>query len=157
MTHAPAVLAAALRVLNSPADADDVAQEVFLEIFRTKKFAELHDQGALVRTMATRRALDRLRRRKGAAELSGREVSRNDFEPCDYAMADELERRLRAALATLPPREAEVFCLVYFEGHSHTVVSALLGVSAGAVAKSLCAARGKLSKALKPADSETRR
>ena len=94
-THASTVLAAALRVLASSADADDVAQEVFVEVFRSGRFAQLQEQGALLRTMATRRALDRLRRRKPSVQLDGNEVSRGEFEPCEYLIADELEGRLR--------------------------------------------------------------
>jgi RNA polymerase sigma-70 factor (ECF subfamily) len=147
-THAEAILSAALRVLARQADADDVAQDVFMEIFRTGNHCDLHGKPALIRTMATRRALDRLRRRKPQTSLIGTEASSRDFEPGEYAIADELETRLRASLAGLPPREAETFCLFYYEGCSLPEIAAALHVSLGAVTKALCKARGKLSKAL---------
>lgn len=147
-THAAAILSAALRVLAAQADADDVAQEVFLEVFQSGKYCQLHDKPALIRTMATRRALDRLRRRKSATALVGTEASSRDFEPSEYAIAAELEARLRACLATLPRREAETFCLLYYEGCSLAEIAELLHTSPGAVTKALCKARSKLSAAL---------
>ena len=153
-THASALLAAAWRVLASSADADDVAQEVFVEVFRSGKFAQLYDQGALLRTMATRRALDRLRRRKPSVALNGSETSRREFEPHEYLIADELECQLRRSLSELPPREAEVFCLIYFEDCSPREVSRMLGISTGAVAKALCKARGRLALACGCSSSE---
>ncbi len=156
-THASTVLTAALRILASPADADDVAQEVFVEVFRSGKLVQLHVDVALLRTIATRRALDRLRRRKTFVELSGSEMSRGDFEPYEYAVANELEWRLRQLLAELPPRESEVFCLIYLEQQSPAEVSQLLGISAGAVSKALCKARERLSVAFGNSESETPR
>ena len=146
--HAAAILSAALRVLAIQADADDVAQEVFVAIFQSGNYCQLHAQPALIRTMAARRALDRLRRRKPAMSLAGTEASPRDLEPSEYAIAEELEARLRASLAALPRREAETFCLFYYEGCSLAEIASALHTSTGAVTKALCKARGKLSVAL---------
>lgn len=155
--HAPAVLQAATRIVRNPTDAEEVSQEVFIEIFRAGHFAALHTQPGLIRTIATRRSLDRLRRRKTVHELNGSEVSPQTFEPGDYAIAGELAAQLERELAGLPPREAEVFCLVYFEDYSYAEISQLLGISAGAVAKSLCRVRDRLSRAFGLSETETRR
>lgn len=155
--HTPAVLRAATRILGNPADAEEVAQDVFVEIFRGGRFEELHLHPALVRTVATRRSLDRLRRRKSAHELNGTEVHPEAFEAGEYAIATELAERLEQELAGLPPREAEVFCLVYFEEYSHTKIAALLGITTGAVAKSLCKARDRLFVAFGMSKTETPR
>lgn len=144
-THAATVLTAALRVVANSADADEVAQEVFVEVFRGGRFAELHQQPGLLRTIATRRALDRLRRRKPAVALNGSEPGRGEFEPHEYLIADELDHRLRDSLQELPPREAEVFCLTYFDDCKPAEISRMLGISAGAVSKALCKARERLS------------
>ena len=114
-TQAQAVLDSALRVVGNSADAEDIAQEVFMEIFRNGKLREFTDQPAWVRTLATRRALDRLRRRKIGCDLMGAERDVREHEPSDYAIAAELDQRLRAALVRLPPREAEVFGLSVLE------------------------------------------
>ena len=146
-THAQAVLDSALRVVVNSADAEDVAQEVFMEIFRSGKLCEFTDQPALVRTIATRRALDRLRMRKMQCNLIGAERDIREHEPSDYAIAAELDQRLRAGLVQLPAREAEVFCLSVLEGNSASEVAVLLNISKGAVAKSLSMARSRLAAA----------
>lgn len=154
-THASTVLTAALRVVANAADADEVAQEVFIEILRSGKFAEMHAQVGLLRTIATRRAVDRLRRRKPSVELNGSELNRGEFEPHEYVIADELDRRLRESLQELPPREAEVFCLIYFDDCTPVEISQMLGISTGAVTKALCKARERLSVAFGCSKSET--
>ncbi|MES2790518.1 MAG: sigma-70 family RNA polymerase sigma factor [Planctomycetota bacterium] len=156
-THASTVLTAALRVVANSADADEVSQEVFLEIYRAGDFALLHTQGALVRTMATRRALDRLRRLKPVVQLTDTEPARDGFEPYQYLIANELDGQLRSSLSQLPPREAEVFCLVYYEGHSPAAVAHLLGISTGAVSKALCKARERLAVTFGCSESESYR
>jgi RNA polymerase sigma-70 factor (ECF subfamily) len=145
--HAEAVLNSALRVVAHATDAEDVAQDVFLEILRNGRMAELADQPALVRTIATRRALDRLRRTKQWTDLDGRERDQRQFEPSEYLLAAELDQRLRKELARLPPREAEVFCLTYFEELSTGEIATALESSPGAVSKSLSLARKKLATA----------
>ncbi len=143
--HAQAVLDSALRVVAHAADAEDVAQDVFLEIHRGGKVQQLADQPALVRTIATRRALDRLRRAKPWTDLEGHLRDQRQYEPSEYAIAAELDQRLRKELARLPPREAEVFCLTYFEELSVAEIATALDSSPGAVSKSLSVARKKLS------------
>ena len=142
--HAQNVIDAALRVVGNPADADDVAQEVFLEIFRNQRMVEIADQPGLVRTIATRRALDRLRRRKQAIELNGHELDSREADPSENAIAAELDQQLRDAIVNLPAREAEVFCLSAFEGYSASEIAELLNIAKGAVAKALCRARARL-------------
>lgn len=154
--YAQTVLDAALRVLARNADAEDVAQEVFLEVLRSGRCAELLDQPALVRTMATRRALDRLRRRRTHESLAERDWSGGEPEPVEYALANELDQRLRDELAKLAPREAEVFCLTYFAGLGASDVARSLGITSGAAAKFLSTARRRLSDALQIKRSDSK-
>ena len=155
-THAQAVLDSALRVLGNSEDAEDVAQEVYLEIFRSGKLQVYFDQPALVRTVATRRALDRLRRRKCFVVLDHDRPTTRDHEPSEYAMAEELDQKLRTELADLPPREAEVFCLNVFEGESLLSIATMLRISKGAAAKALCLSRRRLSAAFNEVRSESK-
>lgn len=154
-THAQAVLDSALRVVGNEADAEDVAQEVFLEIFRSGKLRQFSDQPALMRTIATRRALDRLRRQRSSSDLFGQEKDVRQHEPSDYAIAAEMDQRLRDALASLPSREAEVFCLNVLEGNTASEIAAMLNISKGAVAKSLSMARSRLAAIFGEVRSET--
>ena len=56
----------------------------------------------------------------------------------------ELGERLRAALARLPERAAEVFVLRHVEGYSNREIGRLLGISWGTVAVTLHRARRRL-------------
>jgi RNA polymerase sigma-70 factor (ECF subfamily) len=152
--HAQAVLNSALRVIGNVADAEDVAQEVFLEVFRTRKMGEMSEQPALMRTLATRRALDRLRRRKVTQELDAVTMESREHESSEYAIAAELDQRLRKDLAKLPSREAEVFCLRVLEGNTISETAALLCISEGAVAKALSMARKRLAASFGDARTE---
>ncbi len=144
--HAKNVIDAALRVMGNPEDADDIAQEVFLEIYRNNRMLELDQQPALIRTMSTRRAIDCLRRRKPSGDLNEYELKCREPEPSQSAIAAELDERFRYAITALPPREAEVFCLSALDGNSASDIAQLLNISKGAVAKSLSSARSRLSK-----------
>lgn len=143
-THAKAVLDSALRVIGNAADAEDVAQEVFLEVFRCGKLKEFIDQPALMRTIAARRALDRMRKQKTTNNLDADPCDIREHEPSDYAIACELDQRLRDALVRLPAREAEVFCLCVLNDNSVAEVAELLNISKNAIAKSMSMARKKL-------------
>jgi RNA polymerase sigma factor (sigma-70 family) len=150
MTHAEPLTHTAWKVLGNEADAEETVQEVFLEVFRGKRFAQLHHEPALLKTMATRRALDCLRRRKPTVLLEAQEHQGTRSDPLESLIAKETEQRIRERLPEMAPREAEVFCLICFENRSHSEVAALLGISTGAVAKALCKARERLSESLLP-------
>lgn len=143
--EAEGVLNAALRVLGHSADAEDVAQEVFVEAFQRWTAEANHRWSGLLRRMAVCRSLDQLRRTKRNESLPDVLYDRSQSQPSDAAIADELEERLRLALRILPPREAEVFCLHYYEGLDQIEIAELLGIARGAVAKSLCVARARLA------------
>jgi RNA polymerase sigma-70 factor, ECF subfamily len=147
-THARTMLAAALRVLGNESEAEEVAQDVFLKIYQTLDFTALHTQPALVRTMATCHALDRLRRRKSYEPWDDGLPNRRSQLPEEQAMANELDRQLQAALTKLAPRESEVFCLFHYEQCDVDEIGVLLGISNNAVSKALSLARSKLSRSL---------
>ena len=143
--QAEGVVNAALRVLGNFADAEDVAQEVFVEAFQRWPARANYHWSGLLRRMAVCRALDRLRRNKRNETLPDVLCDPSQTEPFDVAIAGELEERLRLALLKLAPREAEVFCLHYYERLDQGEIAKLLGIARGAVAKSLCLARTKLA------------
>ena len=145
-THSRIILESSFRVLGFLSEAEDVAQEVLLEVFEKNRMEELFDEPALLRTMATRRAIDRLRRRKEVADIEDQEILGRECEPFEHAVAAEMDHRLQLGIASLPPRESEVFCLSTLEGFTSIEIAKHLGVSTNAVAKSLSMARGRIAK-----------
>ena len=143
--NAAGVVNAALRVLGRLADAEDVAQDVFVEAFERWATQTNERWGGLLRRMAVCRALDHLRRTKRLDALPEDIRDASAVDPCEVAVAHELEERLRHALAQLSSREAEVFCLYYFERLAQPEIAELLGIARGAVATALCKARARLS------------
>lgn len=131
------VFGLALRVVRDPAQAEEVAQEAFLEIWRTaSRFDAERGSGlAWMMTITHRRAVDRVR----AAEAAGRrEITyeqRNrqvDHDATAEAAQQALEaRRVRNALDELTPVQREAVSLAYLGGYTHTEVAAMLELPVG--------------------------
>jgi len=146
--HRAAVYGIAWRILGHAQDAEDVAQEVFAEAHRQSDGAPIVCWPALLRRIAACRALDALRRRRITMPLDGAHLAAGKEDPAEIAAGRELEARLRMALAELAPREAEVFCLRYFEELSYREIAETLGISPTATSTALYQARSRLEKLL---------
>lgn len=146
--HGPMVYATAWRILGHAADAEDVVQDVFLQVHELHKNEPVRYWVGLLRRLATCRALDRLRQRRQSSPLD--EASLPSCSPGPEAMllSKELAERLRQALAQLPPREASVFCMRYFEDLSYQQIAEALRIRVGAVAVALHKARARLEQYL---------
>jgi RNA polymerase sigma-70 factor (ECF subfamily) len=144
----PSVFRVAWHILGQAEDAEDVVQEVFLEAFQVAPGAHIRHWNGFLRRLATCRALDRLRRRKSTLPLDGRIPGAAAHEPEENLIGRELADRLRKALGRLPEREAEVFCLHYFEDLDNPAIAETLGIRAGAARAALHKARVKLERLL---------
>lgn len=143
---APRVMAYAMRVLNDRAEAEDIAQEAMLRLWR---IAPAWRQGeAQVTTwlfrVATNLATDRLRqriRRKATTLDDAPEVA--DGQPGVHQTMLENDRlaALQAALDQLPDRQRQAVVLRHIEGLSNPEIADILGIGVEAV-ESLTA-RGK--------------
>lgn len=139
---------AALRVLGSVSDAEDVAQDVFLEAFRKFEPNAEHSWAGLLRRMAVCRSLDLLRCRTTSAKLVFQPIDFREPSVDSELLRQERHDQLRNAVQELPPREAEVFCLALFEQQSHEEIAATLGLQRGAVATLLSKAKSSITRSL---------
>jgi RNA polymerase sigma-70 factor (ECF subfamily) len=135
---APFVYGAVLKVVRDPAQAEEVTQEVFVELWR---LAARHDEArgsvrTWVGTIAHRRAVDRVRAEQSLRDRTEREGQLRPV-PHDH-VSDQVEAtmesaRLRRALERLTSMQRESLELAYYGGHTYREVAALLGVPEGTV------------------------
>jgi RNA polymerase sigma-70 factor (ECF subfamily) len=137
--YSPQLFGLLLRILHSRADAEDVLQEVFLEVWlNAGDFDET--RGRLFTWLVIRarsRAIDRARAlnaRLRAATEAQREAPQWDFsDACEDAIESEQGRIVSEALAALPDKQRRVLLLAYLEGLSQSQIAARLGVPLGTV------------------------
>jgi RNA polymerase sigma-70 factor (ECF subfamily) len=158
--HTPLAFDVAWRLLGHAADTEDAVQDALLDAFRLHARQPVNNWGALVRHLATRRAIDRLRKRREAplVPLATFEVTAPASEqPEAVAAGRDLAERLRWAIAELPEREASVFSLRYFGEMANSEIAQTLGISEGAVGVALHKARARLKELLGLEASTSRR
>jgi RNA polymerase sigma-70 factor, ECF subfamily len=148
-SHGSLVWATAYRLLGNSEDAADCFQETFLEAVKTSRKEPVRDWSALLRHLATVRAIDLLRvrcrhRSRTDAQVGSETVACRRATPVQEAEANELAARLRAALPNLSQDQAAVFCLSCLEDLSHNEIGERLGMTANAVGVLLHRARQQL-------------
>jgi RNA polymerase sigma-70 factor, ECF subfamily len=138
--HGPAVYGAALRVLGNPVTAQDVAQDVFLRLWRRPGAfdARRGDLGAYLRLMARSRALDLWRTAQAAGRATdrmkiaaGRDEPRPEEQPAAQVERRESARSLRDALGALPEAQREAVVLAYWGGLTADEIARRAGVPLG--------------------------
>lgn len=136
--HGGAVYGLACRVLSNAAEAEDVAQEVFLRLWnepdrfdpsrgnlRSYLLTQSH-----ARAVDTIRSLNASRRREiGDAEKTARASYDLQHEAWDYMLSDEILRALQA----LTVDERRAIELAYFEGHTYLKVAEILHEPEGTI------------------------
>ena len=146
--HYPMVVAVAARVLGSRADAEDVAQEVFLSFGRSAVPAD--EARGWLSLAAAHTALNLVRsgRRRAANELTAADDHDSTVrDVADTVVTLEERARVRAALARLPRKQAVALVLRH-SGLSYGEIAAALDMSAGSVGTTVRRAESALGKEL---------
>ncbi len=148
--HAPHVDAVVRRLAGDPDLAQDIAQEVWIQIFRAlpswrgdAKFS------TWVHRVAINRALNALRRTRRLAQVE------TGIEEESASVEQDSERSMLAqtideATKKLSPGSRTVFLLHDVEGYTHEEIAAELGITAGGSKSQLFKARAKLRRMLAP-------
>jgi RNA polymerase sigma-70 factor (ECF subfamily) len=125
------------QVLRDPAQSEEVAQEVLLEIWRTaSRFNPARGSAAAwALTIAHRRAVDRVRSENAS---SCREQKAAEPEPAEDDVAETVaatleHQRVRRCMGGLTELQRESIKLAYYSGYSYPQVAKLLGVAPGTV------------------------
>jgi RNA polymerase sigma-70 factor, ECF subfamily len=146
-------------VVHEGAEAEDVLQEIFLQIWK-----EAHNYSpkagkplGWVVTIARRRAIDRLRRRQAycrARDRYGEQVTRQPSRPRKEAEAPfvngDLRNFLKKRMKSLPRYQREALELAFFNGLSHREIAAATSTPLGTVKTRLELGLQKLTQAIKP-------
>ena len=160
------------RSLRDPADAADVTQDVFVKVFRN--ISSFHGEASLrtwIYRIALREASNQRRwwSRHKRQELTIDEPHENDegetfcladalaaadASPFDNAANAEVQRRIEAALATLPDAFREVVVLREVEGLGYEEIAEILKVTVGTVKSRLARGRAGLRKALEEGEKQ---
>ncbi|MFJ4295315.1 sigma-70 family RNA polymerase sigma factor [Curtobacterium sp. NPDC089689] len=122
--------------LNDPSQVEEVVQDVFLEIWLiAERYDPRHSVIAWVRTIAQRRAIDRVRKSRADRDRDLR-IGARDHEVVDHSATERAESvldraALRRAVAELPPRQREAVVLRHLVGLSGPELATELGVPVG--------------------------
>jgi RNA polymerase sigma-70 factor (ECF subfamily) len=127
-----------LRILHNRAEAEDVLQEVFVQVWRrAASFDESRGRGfTWLVTLARSRAIDRLRAldsRARAANASAAEASDTVGDASLDAFRSEQREIMRGALAQLSEDQRRTLLLAYEEGLTQSEIAARLGQPLGTV------------------------
>jgi RNA polymerase sigma-70 factor (ECF subfamily) len=143
------VYAVSLRVLGDTGAAEDVLQEVFMQLWRNPGAfdASRGNLGAWLAVIARNRAIDGLRKRRPETDIADVVVS---VEP---DMAGDAERRramekVRGTLGGMPAAQRSALEMAYFEGLTHTEIATKTGEPLGTIKTRIRAGLIALRKAL---------
>lgn len=143
-----------LRILHSRAEAEDVLQEVFLQVWRRAgDFDEARGRAfTWLVTLARSRAIDRLRSMDARARASlaaQRETGDEPFDATMDVLHTEQRAVVQAALAQLPDEQRSALLLAYYEGLTQTEIAARLKQPLGTVKTRMRAGLIKLRELLR--------
>jgi len=155
--HKRRVYSLCLRMVSNPAQAEDLAQEAFLQLFR--KIGTFRGESAFstwLHRMTVNVVLMNLRR-KGLPLVSleetletDEETPRKELGAADLKLAGSIDRlQLQRAIEKLPPGYKTIFVLHDVEGFEHNEIAEMVGCSIGNSKSQLHKARLKLRDALK--------
>jgi RNA polymerase sigma-70 factor (ECF subfamily) len=152
--HAPVTLGLLQRILGGRGEAEEVLQEVFLQIWMQ---ADRYDGNrstprGWILMLARSRALDRLRRRESSRrreEAAGEEAG-EAISPVGTERLESLEtkRQVSYALGSLSPDQRRCIELAFFEGLTHTQIAERLEAPLGTVKSRILLGMNKLRQAL---------
>jgi RNA polymerase sigma-70 factor (ECF subfamily) len=141
----------ALRVLREPSAAEDVIQDVFMQLWRNPDSftAARGNLGSWLAVVTRNRSIDTLRRKRPATPIDDVPL----VAPGD--LADEAERstlmeRARAGMQSLPREQRKTLEMAFFDGLSHTEIADMTGIPLGTVKTRIRTALLSLRKVFQP-------
>ncbi|NJL39404.1 MAG: sigma-70 family RNA polymerase sigma factor [Leptolyngbyaceae cyanobacterium SM1_4_3] len=137
--HAGLVYGLAFKVLGNPQEAEDLTQDIFLNLVRSSAYDSKRGSLRTFLAILTRsRAIDRVRSRNTALSFWGRWKSGNLQEtdsntPLEYVFQGERSEEVRIALAQLSESQQQILRMAYYDGLSQSEIAERLEIPLGTV------------------------
>jgi RNA polymerase sigma-70 factor (ECF subfamily) len=127
-----------LRILHSRPEAEDVLQDVFIQVWkRAADFDESRGRAfTWLVTLARSRSIDRLRAldsRQRTANEAVLDVPESVSDASEDAVKSEQREVVRNALGALPAEQRQALVLAYFEGLTQSEIASRLGAPLGTI------------------------
>jgi RNA polymerase sigma-70 factor, ECF subfamily len=128
------VYSVALRVLRDPVAAEDVLQEVFMQIWRNPDSFTAAGEGfaGWLAIVARNRSVDTLRRKRPLIELDGLPLT-SAFDLAKEAERNSVMERARGAIRQLPSEQRKTLDMAFFDGLTHSEIAEVTGNPPAAV------------------------
>jgi RNA polymerase sigma-70 factor (ECF subfamily) len=146
--YSKVVYSVALRVLRDPASAEDVLQEIFMQVWRSPEsfVATRGSLGGWLAVVSRNRSIDALRRKRPTESVDEIALA------SPYDLADEAERhsmmeKARTVMVTLPVEQRKTLEMAFFDGLTHSEIAEMTGDPLGTVKTRIRSALLSLRKA----------
>jgi RNA polymerase sigma-70 factor (ECF subfamily) len=128
------VYSVALRVLRDPAAAEDVLQEVFMQIWRNPDSftAARGSLGGWLAIVSRNRSIDTLRRKRPMVDVDDVPLA-SAFNLADEAERNSLMERARGVIHLLPTEQRKTLEMAFFDGLTHSEIAEMTGDPLGTV------------------------
>jgi RNA polymerase sigma-70 factor (ECF subfamily) len=145
------VYSVALRVLGETGAAEDVLQEVFMQLWRNPGVFDSSrgNLAAWLAVISRNRAIDAIRKRHPETDIADVVVSVEPDLTGDAERARAMEK-VRGALGAIPSAQRSALEMAYFEGLTHTEIAAKTGEPLGTIKTRIRAGLLALRKAFNP-------
>lgn len=137
--YASLVYRLALRILTNPQEAEDLTQEIFLNLWRSGSYNPSRGSlSSFLTTLTRSRAIDKLRSRGSNLKFIQRwsQMMVNEtssLTPFESAALSQRSHQVRQALTQLPEKQRQVLEMAYYEGLSQSEIAAQLGIPLGTI------------------------
>jgi RNA polymerase sigma-70 factor (ECF subfamily) len=145
------VYSVALRVLREPATAEDVLQEVFMQLWRNPDgfTAARGNLGGWLAVVARNRSIDTLRRKRPTSSIDDLPLAASG-NLADEAERNTLMERARVSIQQLPREQRKTLEMAFFDGLTHSEIAEMTGDPLGTVKTRIRTALLSLRKAFQP-------
>ena len=142
------VYSVALRVMRDPAAAEDVLQEIFMQVWRSPDsfVAAKGSLGGWLAVVARNRSIDVLRRRRPTDSVDDLPLA-SPFNLADEAERNHMMERARTAIDALPHEQRKTLEMAFFDGMTHSEIAESTGSPLGTVKTRIRSALMSLRKA----------